>query len=72
MGFSKNIKEGHITQEKADEEEKNNLKINKIVKGSKKTEERTNTIKNVKILHEPREKVMKFFDDYSRIISKAG
>ena len=53
MGFYKNIKEGHITQEKADEEEKNNLKINKIVKGSKKTEERTNTIKNVKILHEP-------------------
>ena len=42
--------------------------IKKVVKGSKKSEEQKNIIKNIKRLYESREKVIKLFDDYSRIL----
>ena len=43
----------------------------KIVKGIKKSEDQKNAIKNIKTLYESRENVIRLFDDYSRIVSKA-
>ena len=42
--------------------------IKKVVKGSKNSEEQKNIIKNIKRRYESREKVIKLFDDYSRIL----
>ena len=72
LGFYKNIKQGYITLEKPEEKQKEfKSEINKIVIGSKKSEDQKNAIKNIKKLYGSREKVIKFFDDYSRIVSKA-
>ena len=72
LGFYKNIKEGHITLEKSEEKQKEfKSEINEIVKRSKKSEDQKNAIKNIKILYESREKVVKLFNDYSRIVSEA-
>ena len=65
--FYKNIKEGHIKLQKA-EENQFKLKINEIIKGGeKKSEDQKSAINKIKTLSESREKVIKLFDDYSRI-----
>ena len=46
------------------------MEIYEIVKGSKKPEDQKTAIKNLKTLYESREKVIKLFDDYSRIVSE--
>ena len=46
------------------------MKVN-IVKGIKKSEDQKTAIKNIKTLYESQEKVIKLFDDYSRIVSEA-
>ena len=44
--------------------------IIEIVKGRNKSEEQKSAIKNIKTLYESREKVIKLFNDYSKITSK--
>ena len=44
------------------------MTLNKIVKGSKKSENQKSVINYIKTLYESREKVIKLFDDYSRIV----
>ena len=70
LGFYKNIKDGYTTLEKA--EEKKSV-LNKIVKGKSeyKLEEQKRAIKNIKTLYKSREKVIKLFNDYSKVRSKA-
>ena len=68
----KNIKEGNLTLEKAEEEQKEfNLEFSKILKGSKKSENQQSAMNYIKILYELKEKVIKPFDDYSRVVSEA-
>ena len=45
--------------------------INEIIKGRYKSEEQKNAMKNIKTLYESQEKVIKLFNDYSKITSKA-
>ena len=72
LGFYKNIKEGYITLRKVTEKQKEfKLEINKLVKRGKKSEEQISVINNIKTLYESREKVIKLFDDYSRLVSEA-
>ena len=72
LKFYKNIKKGNITLEKAEEEQKEfKNEISDILKGKNKIGGQIHAINNIKTLHESREKVIKLFDDYSRIVSKA-
>ena len=59
--FYKNIKEDHITLEKSEKKQK----------GGKKSKDQKSAINNIKTLCKSREKVIKLFDDYSRIVSAA-
>ena len=45
--------------------------MNEVAKGVKKSEEQKSGLKNIKTLYESREKVIKFFNDYSRVASEA-
>ena len=47
------------------------LDINETVKRRNKSEEQKKATKNIKTLYESREKVIKLFNDYSKIASKA-
>ena len=51
----------------------NNFKINlsEIKKGGKNSKEQKNTIYNIEMLYKAREEAIKFFDDYSLMISGA-
>ena len=70
--FYKNIKEGIIMLEKAEEEQKEfKREISDILKGKNKTVGQVYAINNIKTLYESREKVIKLFDDYSRIVFEA-
>ena len=61
-----------MTLKKAEEtQEEFRLEYNEIIRGSKSSVEQINAIKNIKKLYETREKVIKVFDDYSRIASEA-
>ena len=72
LGFFKDTKEGYITPEKAEEEQKEfKSEINEIVIGSKISEDQISAISNIKTLYESQEKVIKLFNDYSRIVSEA-
>ena len=44
------------------------MELNKIVRGSKKSENQKNVVNYIKKLYESREKVIELFDDYSRIV----
>ena len=69
--FYKSIKEGHITIEKAEVKQKGfKFKLNEIVKGGKNSENHKSTINVIKTVHESREKVIKLFDDFFRILSE--
>ena len=45
--------------------------INEIVKGKKKSEEQESAMKNINTLYKWRKKVIKFFNDYSKILFEA-
>ena len=51
----------------------NNFKINlsEMKKGGKNSKEQKNTIYNIEMLYKAREEAIKFFDDYSLMISGA-
>ena len=72
LEFYKNIKEGYITLEKAEEKQKEfKSETNEVVKGSKKIRRSKNEIKSIKTLCESRGKVIKLFDGYYRMLSEA-
>ena len=71
------MEEGYIILEKSEEEEQKEfeLKINEIVIGSYKSKDQKSVIKInknsvIKTLYESQEKVIKLFDNCSRIISE--
>ena len=73
LSFYKNIKECYIKLDKEEEKQKElKSEINKILKGSKKSDKQKNAIENIKTLYESRENVIKLFHDYSRIVSEAN
>ena len=45
--------------------------MNEVAKGVKRSEEQKSGIKNIKTLYESQEKVIKFLNDYSRVVSEA-
>ena len=47
------------------------MELNEVVKQSKKSENQKSAINNIKTLYKSRERVIKLFDDYSRIVSEA-
>ena len=72
LGFCRSIKEGNITSEKVDEQQKEfKSESSKIVTGSKKSEDQKSAINDVKAPYEFWEKIVELFDNYSRIVSKA-
>ena len=72
LRFYRSIKEGYITLQKADEDQKEfKSKINKIVIGSNKSEDQKSVIIYIKTPYESREKVIKLFDNYFGIVSEA-
>ena len=72
LGFYENIKEGYTILKNAGEKQKEfKSDINEIIKGGKKSKEQKIAIKNIKTFYESREKVMKLFDNYSKILSEA-
>ena len=60
-------------QQKQEEGQKQfKLDLNEITKGNrKKSEDQIKTIKNIKNLYKSREKVIKLYNDYPKIISEA-
>ena len=54
-------------------DKQNNFKLNlgEIKKGGKKSKEQRNTIYNVEMLYKARKEAIKFFDNYSLMISEA-
>ena len=71
LSFCKSIKESDTTLEKAEEQQKEfKLELNKTVKGSKKPEDQKSAISNIKTLYKSQEKVIRLFDNYSRIVSE--
>ena len=70
LEFYKHLKEGNIL-EKAEEEKKIKNELSDILKGRNKTGKQIHAINNIKTLYESHEKVIKLFDDCSRIASKA-
>ena len=72
LSFYRSIKEGSITLEKAEEQEKEfKSELNKIVKESKTSEDQKSAISITKTLYKSRGKVIGLFDNYSRIVSEA-
>ena len=47
------------------------MTIKEIVIGSKKSEDQKSVINNIKTLYESQEKVIRLFNDYSRIVTEA-
>ena len=69
LGFYRNIKEGYIRLEKAEEEQREfKSKINEIVIGSKKSEDQKSAKNNNETLYDSREIVTELLDNYSRIV----
>ena len=68
LDFYENIKDGYTILEKPEQNRKNLNHINEIAKGRNKPEEQKTAIKNIKILNKSQEKVIKLFNDYSKIV----
>ena len=45
--------------------------LNEISRGRHKSKEQKSALKNIKLLYEPREAVIKLFNDYSSIVPEA-
>ena len=72
LNFYNTVREGYITLEKPEEEQKEfKHEINDKVRGKNKTGGQIHAINNIKTLYKSREKVIKLFDGYSRIVSEA-
>ena len=72
LAFYKNIKDSYVTLEKAEEKQQQQKSdMNEIVKGGHKSGKQKTAIKTMKTLQESREKVIKLFNDFSKITSKA-
>ena len=72
LNFYRIVKDGYTTLEKPEESQKKSKSdINEIIKGQKKSEEQKSATKNIKTLDASREKVIKLFNDYSKIVSEA-
>ena len=74
LSFYRNIKDIHITLKKVEKDQKEfKSDVNEKVRGnlSLKSSDQFNTIKYIKTFYESREKVIKLFNDYSNISSKA-
>ena len=70
--FYKKLRDRYITLVKAEEKQKEfKSDLNQILKGGNKSEKQKSTLKKIKELSESREKVIKLFNDYSKIASKA-
>ena len=67
LGFIRKIKDGSVDLEKT----KENLSETKTGKWEHKSEEQKSTINNLKILYKEKKKVIKLFDDYTTVVSKA-
>ena len=52
-------------------QEKFKYYLGEIKKGTKKSKEQKNTISNIEMLYKARNEAIKFYDDYSLMISKA-
>ena len=66
------IKKGNITLEKAEEQQKEfKSEIKEIVKGSQKSEDQKSAMSNIKTLYESREKIIRLFYNYFKIVSDA-
>ena len=66
------IKKGNITLEKAEEQQKEfKSEIKEKVKGSQKSEDQKSAMSNIKTLYESREKVIRLFYNYFKIVSDA-
>ena len=66
------IKKGNITLEKAEEQQKEfKMEVKEKVKGSQKSEDQKSAMSNIKTLYESREKVIRLFYNYFKIVSDA-
>ena len=66
------IKKGNITLEKAEEQQKEfKTEVKEKVKGSQKSEDQKSAMSNIKTLYESREKVIRLFYNYFKIVSDA-
>ena len=72
LNFYNTIRKSYITLEKAEEEQQEfKNETNETVRGKNKTGGQIHAINNFKILYESRQKVIKLFDNFSRIVSEA-
>ena len=72
LDFYKNIKAGYIKLEKVEGKQKKfKSGLNEILKGGYKSEKTKKCNKNIKTLYKSREKVIKLFNYYSKIVSEA-
>ena len=70
LKFNANIKT-HIAPKKLEETQKDiKFEMNETVKRGEKTEHLKSEINNINTFYESRIKVIKLFDDYSRIVSE--
>ena len=66
------IKKGNITLEKAEEQQKEfKTEVKEKVKGSQKSEDQKSAMSNIKTLYESREKIIRLFYNYFKIVSDA-
>ena len=75
MHIYSEIKNGNISIEKNEEDQKQfKTKLNEITKGNSKdwSKDQLDTAKNIKNLYNLRDKVIKLYNDYATIMSKAA
>ena len=74
MHFYNKIKNGYVSIEKIEEDKKKlKSKLSEITTGNPKNRDKdqSDTIQNIRSLYKSREKVIKLFNDYAKIISEA-
>ena len=66
------IRNGEINLADAKNNQKNfKIHLGEIKKGAKKSKEEKSTIYNIELLYKARKEAIKFFDDYSLMVSEA-
>ena len=72
LRFYRSIKEGYITLEKSEEQQKEfKLELNEMIKTIKKIENQKSVINNIKTHYKSGKKIIELFDNYSTIIFEA-
>ena len=71
--YNNNIKNGETSIEKIKEDKKKKINLNEITiwNSRYRLKYQPDTIKNIKNLYNSREKVIKIYNDYAKIISEA-